>query len=206
MRRARKVAGGLFEQQLFAELCGAFTAGAQLPLLGLRLAVELLFYDLTYEGATLLYEQRGWTDDATFLGGRIVNLNEDFKGRLGRLTGRELGELLMALLVLTELQGLDMSAGPEVLTEHMDFTRRLAAEYAVNLDEVWASAKADAHAQVHGGGRAAGSAAGAARRELSPTEAFVQQHGAAAGGHATTTEAGDGQQDQTDEGPSDANA
>jgi|GEM_PF-855414 len=204
MRRARRAAGGLFEQKLFAELCAAFATGAQLPLLGLRLAVELLFYDLTYEGATLLYEQRGWAGDATYMGGRIANFNADFKARLDGISGRELGELLMALLVLTELQGLDMSGGPSALEEHMDVTRRLAREFAVDLNRVWADAKAEAHAQVHKGGGAAGSAAGSARRELTPTEAFVQQHSAAASGPATTTEAGSGQQDQTDEGPSDA--
>lgn len=194
----------LFPQLLFRALCDGVAVRPELPLLGLQLVIRLLLWDVDEDGHQLLYRQFGWAaaedDDAVPPDG----FYKDVWRRLQDADGRTLGELLLAVAALTEL---DRPTGPGPLRDRAESVAlALAEEFGIDLDGVWSAARAQAHAIVWPGEWGEGSAAGSARRELTPTEAFTQQHGGAASGPAITTEAGNGQQDQTDEGSSDADA
>jgi len=196
-----------FGALLFAELMDRTAKVDELPLLALRLIVNDLFRDMSFEACEAIYRARGW-DRGAWEAIPIV----DSDARTANCSGRELGELLVALLVAEDLT---VKCSPGELMDDETPAWHLATELGVDMQRVWQAACAE----VEG----AGSAAGSARRELDATATFIAQHGAAAGSATTTeapsrretyvdpdwkfpgtTEAGSGLIDQSDEGASHA--
>ena len=172
----------VFGQLLVAELHERLVAAADLPLIVLRLMVDMLFEDMVFEEAALLYTTRGWDIDDAIRGRGLAG---DFERRVNAAGGRELGELLALCLVVPDGTN-DMGlAGLRCLRKSPAVA--LAGHFGIDLDRVLRDARAAVHASRDG---AAGRVAGAARQGLDMTAAFIAQHGVA--------------NEVTDEGASDA--
>lgn len=180
LRTEARLAQQRFGELLFAELAENLRERADLPTVVLRLVVQLLFADVSLEGAVLLYGARGWDADSVAI--KSTGFDKDFNARLAEASGRDLGELLALVLVAEDLSG---GTSPGYLRDKNSPAGPLADACGIDLQRVFRDARAAAHAQVFGEAGGDESAAGAARRELTPNEAFVQQHGA-----ATTAAAG----------------
>lgn len=182
-----------FGHLLVAELQERVASAPELPVIVLRLMLEMLFDDMVFEEADMLYTARGWDIDDAVQG---PGLAVDFERRVNAANGRELGELLaLALVVPDGTSGL----GPAELRAGKSPTVALAAHFGIDLDRVLRDAQQDAGIAR---GRVDGSVAGAARQGLDMTAAFIAQHGTAAGG-AGATPAGKANE-VNDEGASDA--
>ena len=180
-----------FGALLVAELQERMAAVAELPLIVQRLMLDMLFEDMVFEEAELLYTTCGWDiDDAVNGPGLAV----DFERRINVADGRALGELLALCLVVpdgtnnmgpTELRNLRKS--PAVV---------LAKHFGIDLERVLNDARAAR-------GKGDGSVAGAAGQKLDMTAHFIAQHGTAAGGERTAPQGK--ASEVNDEGASDAN-
>lgn len=182
-----------FGHLLVAELHERVADVAELPLIVLRLMLEMLFDDMLFEEADMLYTARGWDIDDAVQG---PGLAVDFERRVDAADGRALGELLaLALVVPDGTSGL----GPAELRAGKSPAVALAAHFGIDLDRVLRDAQNSVRAAR---GRGDESVAGAARQGLDMTAAFIAQHGTAAGGEGTTPA---GKADEVnDEGASDA--
>lgn len=150
----------------------------------LRVAVMLFFESLlTYEAKALVYDTLGWPAPKSRYG-----FGGDFGGRLSTATRRELGELAVLLTVAEPLSGERLDAD-ELRTTYG--AERVLEAYGVDAQRWWSLAEVAASTQIAAEeaqqGREADPAAGVARRELTPTEAFVAQH--APGGNGAAPEA-----------------
>lgn len=135
----------------------------------LRVAVLLAFDALSYEACALVYDTLGWPHPA----GR-GGFGGDFGGRIAQSGMAELCELLVLLTVAEPLS--DERLSPESLAATFGACRVLGA-YGVDHQRWWPMAQAAASAQIAAeAAQQAEPAAGAARREMTPTEAFVAQH------------------------------
>ena len=138
----------------------------------LRVAVLLAFDALSYEACALVYDTLGWPHPA----GR-GGFGGDFGGRIAQSGMAELCELLVLLTVAEPLS--DERLSPESLAATFGACRVLGA-YGVDHQRWWPMAQAAASAQIAAeaaqAAQQAQPAAGAARREMTPTEAFVAQH------------------------------
>ena len=183
-----------FGQLLVAEIHERVAGVAELPLIVLRLLIEVLFDDMVFEEADLLYSTCGWDiDDAVNGKGLAV----DFERRVRMADGRQLGELVALCLVVADAT--DGNGPAELRALRKSPAVALAGHFGIDLDRVLR----DAHIATRAArGRADERVAGAARQELDMTAAFISQHGPAAGG-ATTTPAGKALE-VNDEGASDA--
>lgn len=174
---------GRFGHLLADELQERLDEADELPLIVLRLALELLFEDMHFEEAELLYAIARWSiDDAVKAEGLDVN----YKRHLAAADGRVLGELLALSLVVADCTS---AMGPAMLRNAKTPAAALAAHFGIDLDRVMRDAQIAVRAHRRAG--ADESAAGAARRELDATAAFIEQHGAA-DGDAGSTQAHDG--------------
>lgn len=183
-----------FGQLLVAELQERVAGVAELPLIVLRLLIELLFEDMVFEEAELLYATCGWDIDHAVRG---KGLAVDFERRVRAADGRTLGELVALCLVVPDATN---GMGPaELRALRRSPAVVLAGHFGIDLDRVLRDAQVATRAAR---GRGDESVAGAARQGLDMTEVFIQQHGTAAGG-AATTPAGKGHE-VNDEGASDA--
>ena len=174
---------GRFGHLLATELQERLDEAEELPLIVLRLALELLFEDMLFEEAELLYGIARWSIGEAVKGeGLAVN----YKRHLAAADGRVLGELLALSLVVADCTS---AMGPAMLRNAKTPAAALAAHFGIDLDRVMRDAQIAVRAHRQAG--ADGSAAGAARRELDATAAFIEQHGAAHGS-AGSTQAHDG--------------
>lgn len=160
-----KRAGALneaFGALLFNELRAALTDAPELPLVVLDLAIKHLADDLMLEEIKLLYSAMGWALD-------IDAHDDDFPQLVRNLNGRGKGVLLAMLLAVADCSD---SVGPAELGERNHSPAlALAGVYGIDLQRVFDDARAALEAEQ-------GSVAGAARQALTPTDAFISQHGA----------------------------
>jgi len=199
---------------LAAELHDQLSATAELPLLVLRLALLTLFQNLSADACNLVYETMGWRRRADGSAFGQETFDSDFIKRMAndQLGGRQLGELLALVLVAEDLTNVHIDPG--TLRDDKSNAATLADSLAVDMQRTWRHAGIAARTQLAGEG--SGNAPGAARREPDATTTFLQQHApergrvdptwAFPGTKPTTTEAGNGQADQSDKGASNASA
>ncbi len=155
-----------FGDLLLAELREKLIYAEQFPLIVLRMAVNWLWAEVSFEATALLYKHRGWELEGH------NSYGPDFARRLEAANGQDLALLLAELLVVEELTDPPV-IDAEILDEHL--TRkanalRLAEHFDIDVQRVWR----DARVALLVGEQ--GSAAGSASREQSPTEAFIEQH------------------------------
>lgn len=121
-------AGDFFGQLAFKKMHQMITDDAQLPILGLRMAVDRLLYDLSYEATKLIYDTRGWVYPN---GG--ASCSGDLEARVARASPRELAELLIEALISEECsEGTQLGDLKHRDTPLVD----LADEYGVDLQAV----------------------------------------------------------------------
>jgi ParB/RepB/Spo0J family partition protein len=167
-----------FGKLLFDELRAKLETAPELPSVVLDLAINLLANSLEVDEIELLYSGMGWAFDADSLDADFPFPLFDFHNLVRELDGRGKGMLLALLAVVRDCT--DSPPRPIVVVEHnRSPALALAGVFGIDLDRVLADARAALEEEQ-------GSAAGAARREPTPTEAFISQHGAAAGGAGTT--------------------
>ena len=164
-----------FGPMLFRELADAARREGQ-KVAALRLAVVYMFRGLSYEASKLVYEAQGWKMPDFAAGG----FNADFEPRSRIASPAVLAELLVAV---TAAEALSERLTLDDLREDEHDTELLLNVYGVDPEQWWRLARVAAKTQVAQEQAAAapankaGSAAGVARGELTPTEAFVAQHG-----------------------------
>jgi len=186
-----------FAQLLLVNISDRLRTVPELPLLVLRLTCSWLAADLTAEAYTAVHRVMGWQAPE---GKRWGAQDEAMNARISTLDGRALGELLAVLLCAEDCT--DTRTIDELLARNSHATQ-LANALRVDLTAVMREAKAGAEREQQGEAEPK-SVAGPTGQALDPTTAFIQQHGTAHGG-AATTEADNGHHnDQTDEGASDA--
>lgn len=152
-----------FGSLLFNELRVALTDAPELPPVVLDLAIKRLADDLMYEEIELLYAAMGWALD-------IDAHDDDFPHLVRQLNGRGKGVLLAMLLAVADCS--DAALGPTELGERDHSPAlALAGVFDIDVKRVLWDARAALEAEQ-------GSVAGAARQELTPTDAFISQHGA----------------------------
>ena len=143
---------------------------AGLKLKALRATIEYTFYGLTYEACAMLYNLRGWDHPA-----RGETYREDFEDRMADAGECELNKLLALLITAEKLSEERLTV--DMLADSPDVGKVLDA-YGIDPHRWWVLAEAAAKTQL---AREAveqeEQAAGAARRKLSPTDAFIEQHG-----------------------------
>lgn len=153
---------------LFGDLHAA-VGKADLKVEALRAVVGQQFTDCTFEAAKMVYTARGWWSDDEL----IIGLDRDFGDRLADLSPRELGELLIELALAENLSNENL-----LLHRLEPCTLGVLKAYGVNAERMWAQAEIAAQRELADEAKAKDEqAAGDARRKLSPTDAFVQQHG-----------------------------
>lgn len=128
-----------FAELLFARVCERLAAVAELPVLALKLLAMDLHHDLSHEGSQLLYRARGWgLDNARHASAA------DFARRIGSADGREVGEVLIALLCAYELD--EPCAPDDLKAARRSNTREIARSLGVeggDLAELWRTAGTD---------------------------------------------------------------
>jgi ParB/RepB/Spo0J family partition protein len=153
---------------LFGDLHAA-VGKADLKVEALRAVVGQLFADCTFEAAKMIYTARGWWSDDEL----IIGIDRDFGDRLADLTPRELGELLIELALAENLSNENL-----LLHRLEPCTLGVLKAYGVNPERMWAQAETAAQRELADEAKAKDEqAAGDARRKLSPTDAFIEQHG-----------------------------
>jgi len=159
-----------FGSMMFRELRDA-VGREDLSVSALRVAVVLAFGMVTYEAALMLYEAMEWPKPPP----GAARLDDDFGDRVTTAGPRELGELLILLTVVEPLSDERVSVDTVYQTPGVG---RVLDAYGINPGRWWVLAEAAAKTQI---AREAveqeEQAAGAARRKLSPTDAFIEQHG-----------------------------
>ena len=132
-----------FGQLLVAELQERVADVAELPLIVLRLMVDLLFEDMVFEEAELLYTTCGWDIDDAVKG---AGLAVDFEQRVNAADGRTLGELLALCLVVPDGTN---NMGPEQLRGlRKSPAVALAKHFGIDLDRVLRDARTAMRAQA----------------------------------------------------------
>jgi len=173
-------AADLFGPRAFKQLHEAITSDEQLPILALRLlALERAGDYMSYEACQLLYETRGWKQT-----GREHGISTDLEARIERADGRELAELLVAMLLVEEC-----SDNVPLKRMEPDCKLRLfAGEYRVDLDKVrdWADAEATAQIKAEQAEREQHAAKAA---EEAKAKASTERKAKARSKHADATDA-----------------